>query len=251
MATSSILTIHQIPGEIISLIEETKDYCFLVTPYFKPWPVLSRSLEKAALSEKKVIFIFRDTDNNDQIIKEICNYGFDIHFVDRLHTKLYLNEKSAIISSMNLYDSSKEYNYELGYKFTNSYEVKKFKEEVIEKDILGLAPKYSINGRYFEHLRKLKEEKLEKERKIEERKNNAISKKNELKIQKVNTIPTGVCIRCGTAISYNTNAPFCYNCYETWSSFGNAEYEEKYCHSCGSNYPTSMRKPVCHRCFNK
>jgi hypothetical protein len=51
-----ILTNHQISGSIIDLIEETNEYCFLVTPYYKPWNLLDRALEKASSKEKGMDF---------------------------------------------------------------------------------------------------------------------------------------------------------------------------------------------------
>ncbi len=238
MGTSNILTIHQIPGEIINLIEDTKEFCFLITPYFRPWAILQRALEKAAKLEKKIVFVFRKDEVRVEQVNELKRLGFDIHFVDRLHTKLYLNERSAIISSMNLYDSSKEFNYEIGYRITNTLEVKRIKEEVIDKDIFGIDSEIQIPGRYTMSIENQRKEKVN----------------NETKIKTGNTVKgnstTGHCIRCGSDIRFNPNAPYCINCFQSYSYWNNPDFEEKYCHACGNESSTSMNKPLCFSCFS-
>ncbi len=233
MELYNVLTIHQITGEIINLIEDAKEYCFLITPYYKPWPILQRALDKAAKLEKKIIFVFRTNDVSIDQIDRLKESGFDIHFVDRLHTKLYLNEKSAIISSMNLYDSSKEFNYEIGYKINRKDEVNKIKEIVIDKDIFGINSEISIPGRYA------------KSRKNEKVKNDVKSSKNVYKKS-----IAGYCIRCGIEIDLNPNAPYCKECYQSYSYWSNPDFVEKYCHICGQTKETSMNKPLCKNCYS-
>lgn len=228
MGSSNILLNHQISTEIISLIESSKEHCFLVTPYFKPWQLLNRALEKAASNKKKIVFIFRDGDVKQSVYQDLNKNGFDIHLIEKLHTKLYLNESTAILTSMNLYDSSKEFNYEVGYKFQNNNDVKNFKEAVIDKDILGTKPKLFLPGRYAEYI----SENLNKQSKI-------ISKKTE-------TVP-GYCLRCRAEIPFDFNKPYCLECYKIWSR-NNFPTKENYCHSCGARFRTSFDKPACNKC---
>ena len=145
MSDTNILLVHQIQDRIIEIIRNSKEYCFLITPFFQPWPILQRELEKAAQQEKKIIFILRNTPENHWDFESLNdNFGFDVIFVERLHTKLYLNENECLISSMNLYESSKDNNYELGYYFKNRQQSKNFKETVIDNDILLGHPAIKI-----------------------------------------------------------------------------------------------------------
>lgn len=251
MGKSDILLNHQISAEIISLIESTKEYCFLVTPYYKPWPLLNRTLEKAALLEKKIVFIFRYGEMKEQLIDHIRKFNFDIHLVEKLHTKLYLNERTAILTSMNLYDASKEQNYEVGYIFSSSYDARKFRTEVIENDILAIKPKLSIPGRYASYQQSKVEEQLAKERQQKEEE----EKRERIKVEKFKKIKehlndSGYCIRCNTDIRLNPSRPYCDRCYKTWSSFGNVDYIERFCHSCGRDYQSSLSVPLCNDCFS-
>ena len=265
MGSSQILTNHLISGEIISLIESSKDYCFLVTPYYKPWPILTRTLEKAAALEKKIIFIFRSDilkedskkastkDSIKILLPELNAFGFDIHFIDRLHTKLYLNEKTVILTSMNLYDSSKENNYEVGYKIKSVYEAKLFKEEVIEKDILALKSKLTIPGRYAAELERIEKAKLENEKKVQE---NRLTRKvsiNRISETRNSYSKTnqGHCIRCNTRIVLDPNRPYCDRCYSDWAHNSLYDLQENNCHICGYSAPSSMNKSLCYSCYNK
>lgn len=258
MGSSNILRNHQISTEIISLIESTDKYCFLVTPYYKPWPLLNRTLERAAADNKQITFIFRAGDVKEDVAKSLNKLGFDVHLVERLHTKLYLNEKIVVISSMNLYDSSKENNYEVGYKIKSTYEARQFKEEIIEKDILGLPSKKSFPGRYAAELQRIEDEKIEKEKKL----NEEIAEKERFKKEVMSNAVIsdskfnyqsnyGYCIRCTKQIPLNPQTPYCKDCFNTWVQFQNFDYPERFCHTCGSSNPSTMNKPLCYSCFNK
>lgn len=59
------------------------------------------------------------------------------------------------------------------------------------------------------------------------------------------------CIRCNTRIKFNNIQPFCYECWQQWFKYKKFTYQEKYCHSCGVEYPTSSIKPLCSTCFGK
>ena len=232
---SSFLTIHQISGKIIEIIKESKEYCFLVTPYYKPWPLLERALEEATQNQKKIVFIFRKNEVPDSIINKLNKeMQFDIVLLERLHTKLYFNEKQALITSMNLYDSSKDYNYEMGYSISGYGNIKNLKEVIIENDLLALDTHKYYLGRYFKEIEKKKsQEKLAKE--------NADQKKQISK--KENAF--GFCIRCRKRIDLNGNYPLCEDCYYIWSQFMNGDYQEKYCHKCGKEARVTKNNPFC------
>lgn len=253
MGNSNILLNHQISTEIISLIESSEKYCFLITPYYKPWPLLNRTLEKASAAGKQIIFIFRAGHDIEIVAKTLNKQGFDVHLVERLHTKLYLNEKIVIISSMNLYDSSKENNYEVGYKIKSVYEAKQFKEEVIEKDILALKSKLNIPGRYAAELERIEKEKLENEKKVQVNKLTRKVSINQFSGSRnsYNKANQGHCIRCNTTIVFDPNRPYCDKCYSDWAQSCLYDFRENNCHMCGYDAQSSMNKPLCYSCYNK
>jgi len=110
-----ILTTSKISSKIIEIIDESREYCLIVTPYLKLWHHLENSLKTTSDKNKRIIFFFRnDKDNKAEIKKFYDKYKFDIVFINNLHAKIYLNEKEALITSMNLYDASQKDNYEIG-----------------------------------------------------------------------------------------------------------------------------------------
>ena len=250
---NSILLIHQIPAKIIEILQNSEEYCFIISPYFQSWNILDRELEKAAADNKKVIFIFRD-DYNARLNFSYLNedYNFDLVFVERLHTKLYLNERESLITSMNLYDSSKENNYEVGYYFETRQNSRHFKEKVIDNDILK-GNVFILKGRYFEEI---EQKRLDEKNREEERQRIRLEKQNTInsKIQtNRNYIEYGTCIRCGTRIHFDPEHPLCDNCYSIWSLFGNIYYQENYCLKCGERVddfsrPISYANPICDSC---
>ena len=225
---NNILSIHQITSEIITVIDETKSTCYLVTPYYKPWTILMRSLEKAANSEKKIVFVFRKDEIRSDDLRPLADWGFDVVEVERLHTKLYMNEKTAIITSMNLHESSMNHNFELGYKVTNLGEVKKIREDILEKDILRLEPRILVEGRYF----RARESTPVVSPRGHSKRNGAM----------------GFCIRCGNPHPFNPGAPYCYDCYQVWAQWANPGYLENCCHGCGTRGNSSMDEPLCSNC---
>jgi len=246
----------EISAEITKIIDESKKYCFLVTPYFYAWEQLNKSLAKAAEQQKKVVFFLRDEPNYveggqyyEASIKPLVEYGFDIVYVTNLHAKLYMNEREVLITSMNLYNSSMLNNFEIG---TISHDFEYFKREFIYGELMGTEKYYKkIEGRYFreerekEELKKKKEE--EKKRKEEERKQMLEERKSQ---SNLNFTPenTGFCIRCGKAIPLNPNKPYCLDCYWEWNKWGNPFYQENFCHLCGQQINgISMQDPICRR----
>ena len=61
----------------------------------------------------------------------------------------------------------------------------------------------------------------------------------------------GYCIRCKESKKHDVERPYCLDCYSIWDRFGNPDYLEKYCHSCGKKFEASMAKPQCYPCWKK
>jgi hypothetical protein len=183
------------------------------------------------------VFILRtDSANNDTISYLNREMGFDVVLIDRLHTKLYLNDSKALITSMNLYDSSKEFNYELGYIILGFNNIKKLKEKIIDDDLLSSTSKQVFAGSYFSEKKKSEEDKMKKIETVKQKSSNG------------KTYYMGYCIRCKKTMEVNRNYPLCDSCYEIWSVFMNPEYQEKYCHKCGNEFSVTKSKPFCNRC---
>lgn len=96
----------QISGEIMTLFEEAESKVIIICPYYKigKWYKLLNCFED--LSRRKIDVEFYVRENERESVNELRSIGFNPVSIPNLHTKLYLNEKYGIVSSMNLLLSS-------------------------------------------------------------------------------------------------------------------------------------------------
>lgn len=227
---NKLLTNYQLSTAILDLIEQTREYCFIVTPYYKPWHHLSSILEKAAAEQKRLVFCFRNQEPRPKEAEKLhLDHGFDVHYIPNLHAKIYLNERSVILSSMNLYDQSKENNHEIGYLHDSASVVKEIIKNSIEP-MLADKGTVSFPGRYSEYL---------------------FAKEYESEQRKMSKGKKGYCLRCGKQIPFGLQSPYCAEDYSVWKNYSNPEYEEHHCHLCGKEAPTTMSRPLCPQCYSK
>jgi hypothetical protein len=106
----------EISGEIMTLLEEADEKVILVSPYckFSKWYKLLRKFEE--LQERRIPVEFYVREGEHASIAEVEAVGFDPIVIPGLHSKIYLNEKFGIVSSMNLLLSSDTNSLEIGYK---------------------------------------------------------------------------------------------------------------------------------------
>jgi hypothetical protein len=118
----------EISGNIMTLIEEADEKVILVSPYFKisKWYKLLNRLE--ALRQKNIAVEIYVRENEFESIEEVLHIGFQPITIPNLHTKLYLNEKEAIVSSMNLLLSSDTNSLDIALKSENQKEYDKLFE---------------------------------------------------------------------------------------------------------------------------
>ena len=206
-----ILTTSQVSSKIIEIIEKAEEYCFIVTPYFSPWVQSEKSLEYASNKKKKIIFFFRDDQREEKkvAIEEFHNtYHFDIVFIENLHAKIYVNEKEALITSMNLYDYSQRNNYEIGVLIRNKVKLNEIVYNVIIDKIFKTGKTSSLGNKYL----KL----LEKDLFLE----------NEIRY----------CVLCGEPRRYTPDFKFCLDCRAKDTSERNLITNWLYCYGCGEKY---------------
>ena len=114
LGKQALLKTHEISSAIIDLLDETKDRCYIITPYIKPWIQLENAFKRFSEHEKKLTLILCNNNNsfnhgnsNLDFIKEYNKkYNFEAYVFENIHMKLYLNDSSLILTSMNLYNSS-------------------------------------------------------------------------------------------------------------------------------------------------
>ena len=112
----------QISGEILTLFEEADEKVIIVSPYCKiaKWYRLTAKLK--SLIERNIEIEFYVREGEFETIQEIEQVGIEPICIKNLHSKIYMNEKEAIVSSMNLLLSSEMNSLDIAYKTTNDEE---------------------------------------------------------------------------------------------------------------------------------
>ena len=217
-----------------NLIRSAKESLCLMSPYNKHPQQLQDRLTEAIDRGVQVTMLYRDEKDQREGVKYLEDLGTKVFPVKWLHSKIYMNESTALASSMNLLDSS----------FNNSSEF------CIRID------KASANTGLYNQLA----EYVERIQSRAERQNpsatptpakaaakSASPRRSAPKAAAVGT--TGHCIRCVVAIPFNPERPLCADDYRSWNRYKDLDYPEKHCHHCGEEHDTSMAKPLCRKCW--
>lgn len=109
----------EISGKIMTLLEESDEFALIVSPYVKvlKWHKLIKKLENLKRRNIPHQFIIRDdVKGNYNTFNELEELQINYIAIPNLHCKLYMNEKYAIVSSMNLLFSSEINSIELAYQ---------------------------------------------------------------------------------------------------------------------------------------
>lgn len=208
--------------EIHRIIENANSELTIITPYIDLGPRMEGSFNVISGKNIKIKLITRWKAQllakDEKQIAYFKELGAEIIFVTRLHSKLYLNEQSGVLSSMNMLDGSAHHSQEIGI-YTND---------------TGLITSYKG---YAERLAKSAMPSQNAPAKSSTKKASPQKKK-----QKV----LGYCIRTGEEIPFNVKSPFTTKAFVSWNRFKNPEFKEKFCHFSGkeSDGLTSYSKPI-------
>jgi len=219
------------------VIEDAKKFLILVSPYLKMNARIRELLfEKDRVGIKIYIIYGKKALNplEKTWLQSLKNTR--IKFCKNLHAKCYINEGTAIVTSMNLYDFSEINNKEMGILIVKSSD----------------RSLYSDTSKEVRRLLENSDEVTPEESAVEE-KTDEESKKLEVpeKPKKFNkNIPMGFCIACDKELPLNLRKPYCLPCYRE-RNFRKQTYIEGFCHVCGSEYKTSLAKPLCNNCYKK
>lgn len=220
------------------LIKNANDKLFLVSPYLKFNSRIRQLLDERNCHRTvdiRVIYGKTDLHHKESAWLKSMD-SIKTLFCKNLHAKCYVNEKCAVVTSMNLYDFSQQNNNEMGIYVTKEGDPELYKD--IWEEVLGLI---RISGQVPNSVEEVA---LKKE---------LPTKKSFFKTRytKAKSETKGHCIRCDTEIKFNPEVPLCKKCYQKWNEYADGTYEEKFCHKCGKKTKSSMDAPQCYSCFKK
>ena len=233
---TELLTTVGSSNAIEQLIKNSKEKLYLISPYMQINPLLRTQLEQ--LDNRFSMIDIRVVSRTDKINADDMAFlqrlkNVKIFALDNLHAKCYVNQDTAIITSLNLYQYSQQNNVEMGVKIDKATDVSLFEAIDIEvQSILRQSKKYEFTM-------------------VKKEVTNIPVKESVKKVQSQPIAKVGFCIRCGQEIGFNMDKPLCNTCYQSWAKYGDRSYPEKHCHICGKESKQSYEKPVCYSCYKK
>ena len=222
---ATFLVTEGISHHLQQMIGSTKERLILISPYLKINERIRQSLEELDRFKITVRLVFRE--NKLSLDEQVWLEGLlNVHTsnYEHLHAKCYLNENEAIVTSMNLYESSQVHNYEMGMHVSKQDE-----PELYEK-IYDEATKL---------VRIAKEIRIS----VSEVPKVAHDARADTKAK------SGFCISCRTEVSLDPETPYCKDCYSKWRKKKDKNQVERFCHICGQAHESAFNKPACYKCF--
>lgn len=236
---AEFLTRKSTTAGIESVIRNAKEWILLISPYLQFDDDIKRRIEGTRhLHNVAVVYGKKKLQSEeDSWLKSI--EWIETKFCKTLHAKCYLNEKEAILTSMNLYEYSQENNREMGIRVSLEDDPELYEEIVKEaRDI----------ERISEPVAAAKKRKVMRESSAVYSVNKRSPKGNQIVTKSPNV---GYCIRCKRRLDANPGMPYCVPHFKSWNNFKNFKFEEKHCHLCGKKEKSSRAKPVCLSCYQK
>lgn len=235
---AEFLTTKQISSELEQLIFKADKILYLVSPYLKLSKDFQELLNSRNANKKETIIIYGKVDLTPEQLQFLTRLRYVyLKFHLNLHAKCYINDTKLIITSLNFFEYSMINNKEMGVLYDNT------KPE--DQDIYNKA---------FEHVKFIEQNSNDKpfELPSNNRSNSNDIKQSVKADSKINKL-MGYCIRTGNKIPFDPKQPFTKEAFQSWSKFGNEDYEEKYCHFSGedSEGQTSFSKPILRKNWKK
>lgn len=233
---ATFLTTNRIVDHLYRIIGEATEEVVLVSAYINLDDATKERLDDKAKTSNIPIHIIYGKKKRKLKSEEkahLDSLGIRVSFVKDLHAKCYLNEKEALVTSMNLLESSMEHNEEMGILVSRADDPEVY--DAIYREAIRLSDASSES--YVVTRNKAKP---------------GVAGTRSRTTGRDNKRPRdGFCIRCKNHLIANPEQPYCLPCYKTSHRHSNPDYEDNYCHICGNEYAATLLKPLCRTCHAK
>lgn len=126
---AKFLTTTGISHLLEELIKKTEDRLILISPYLQLHHKIKSNIENLNTQKKDIRIIYRENklqvEESNWLESQI---GVRTSICSTLHAKCYINEKEAIVTSMNLYSFSQQNNDEMGIYVTKEQDPDLYKD---------------------------------------------------------------------------------------------------------------------------
>lgn len=215
----------EISSLILKIVRGARKELFLVSPYLKLWGQLKDELALAKRRGTAISVVARDSEvaGNDEDSPWLRDQGIRLLAVRGLHAKVYFNEGTMAVGSMNLTASSAQNSHEVALMVTDPETVRQLRDYVLDRLIpLAMSPDVG---------------------------NSRPDRGRQQPTETGSNIQRGVCVRRGEHIHFDPDRPLCRDCYGEWAQYENPDYPERFCHSCGNPTNVTFAKPLCSNCY--
>jgi len=235
-------TVHN----LYRLLADAEKFVILVSPYLSIEKLrdLERNIQGALKRKVSVTLMTRARDAHTSgaspggllRLQALTQQGLRLFEVPDLHAKLYVSERHALVTSLNLLDSSFNNSIEIGMWVPvhrpEYAQIMKFIQQELGPYGRTFRPQvdFDSNGPPTQMVAEPVRSRRQPSRR---------------------QVKTGYCIRCGEEQSLNPDKPYCEDDYFVWAEYGNPNYRDNYCHGCGDEYSATKNKPFCRDCYEE
>lgn len=230
---AKFLTTRGTASQIENIINSARKRLVLISPFNRIPETLFQCIQNTDRKNVSIIIVYGKSELKQEVISQLEQLkNLSLYFYRDLHAKCFFNEDSMVITSMNLYDYAELHNKEMGVLITVEDDKSLYDEAIKEVERI-------VNFSERVDLRKPSSSRY------------SATYTQRISPKSVRATLPGYCIRCRRSISYEFSKPYCPNCYKTWRKWEDPDWEEKYCHSCGEKWITTIEYPLCIGCWRK
>ncbi len=234
--SKSVFFNDEVAPQVLQIIRSATKNIVFVTPYVDLWMHLKEAMRDAIEKSVDITFVLREGENRQrpEDLKWLGDHVKKVVESPYLHAKIYLNETTVLVSSMNITEKSTSNSKEFAMVVRRQDDAKMFREYV--SGLIGKATTTKTSHPIREYVSGLVEK--------------AIITQGSGSFER-RTSEGGYCIRSRDKIAFNVEKPLCAECFGKWNKYHDREYGERYCHSCGKSAKTTFAKPLCMACWTK
>ena len=139
---------NEISARIFTLLDESNERVIIVSPYVKisKWYKLMNKIKALKARMIAMEIYVRDDPENTATYLDLEQLELEYKKIPYLHSKLYMNEKYGIVTSMNLLLSSEINSLEIGYSTENWTEYNELLDFYYRYILLGEQVHYASIG---------------------------------------------------------------------------------------------------------
>ena len=243
LATEAMATFLDTTGgsyHLEQIIKNAAERLVLISPFLKTNERIREFLDDRERLKIDIRVVYGKSDlAPDEMAWLRSKTGIRTSFCKNLHAKCYVNEKTALITSMNLYEFSQANNNEMGILVERDKEPELY--GAIWSEVQRLI-------RISEEIR-VSVERIPAEEAVPERREKREGPAPGRADAKAND--QGFCIGCRRSLPLDPIHPYCRDCYNSWKVKRDERREEKHCHICGTASMSSLHRPACYDCYRK